>query len=207
MASIGLSTYLHAKLDELTGAYETPKKMAGAIEFKEALDRSDAKLYSDDQLNDSDTSVTGGKITLTIDDDDDSVFAPILGETVEKANVGGAERDVVISKTDDDPTPQGFGFITKKNGGKYRVTFYPRVKFTRGDEEAKTAEDKTEYTKPTMEGTLYPLNDIYKKKVTVDSLEDAKKALYGLFGAVMPTDSTAGGSGTASSGSADVSGN
>lgn len=200
MASTGLSTYLHAKLDELTGTYETPAKMAGAIDFKEALDRSDAKLYSDNQLNDSDTSVTGGKITLTIDDDDDAVFAPILGETVEKVNIGGAERDVVISKTDDNPTPQGFGFITKKNGGKYRVTFYPQVKFTRGDEEAKTAEDKTEYTKPTIEGTLYPLNDIYKKKVTVDSMEDAKKTLYGFFGAVMPADSTAGGSGTDASG-------
>lgn len=201
MAGIGLSTYLHAKLDELTGTYDTPSKMAGAIDFKEALDRSDTKLYSDNELTDSDTSVTGGKITLTIDDDDDTIFAPILGETVEKSNVGGAERDVVISKTDDDPTPQGFGYITKKNGGKYRATFYPRVKFTRGDEEAKTAEDKTEYTKPTMEGTLYPVNGIYKKKVTVDSLEDAKKALYGFFGVVMPADSAA------PSGSTGVSGN
>lgn len=183
MASTGLSTFLHSELSEETGKYTKPEKMAGAIDFKEALDRNDAKLYADNQLQDSDTSVTGGKITLTVDDDEDVIFASILGETVEKVTIGEKEYDKVVSKTNDEPKPQGFGFITKKNGGKYRVTFYPKVKFTRGDEEAKTAEDKTEYTKPTVEGTLYPVNDVYKEKVTVDSVEEAKKVLYNLFGA------------------------
>lgn len=181
MATTGLSTYLHAERNETTGKYAAPSKLAGAIDFKEQLDRNDAKLYADNELQDSDTSVTGGKITMTVDDDDDTIFAPVLGETVKTVTIGEKTYSKILSKTSDVPVEQGFGFITKKNKGKYRVTFYPRVKFTRGDEEAKTAEDKTEYTKPTVEGTLYPVNGVYKEKVTVDTLEEAVTVLQSLF--------------------------
>lgn len=190
MANVGLSTYLHAPLNEETGKYDVPAKLAGAIDFKEALDRNDAKLYADDSLQDSDSSVTGGKITLTVDDDDDVLFAPILGESVTKLQVGEKEFDKVSSKTNDVPVPQGFGFITQKNGGKYKVSFYPKVTFIRADEEAKTKEDKVEYTKPTIEGTLYPVNELYKDKVLCNTLEEAKEVLYTLFGAEYPTESS-----------------
>ena len=49
MANTGLSTFMHAKRDEKTGEYAAPGKMAGAIEFKETLDRNDAKLYADNE--------------------------------------------------------------------------------------------------------------------------------------------------------------
>ena len=170
MANTGLSTFMHAKRDEKTGEYAAPGKMAGAIEFKETLDRNDAKLYADNELKDSDTSVT-----------DETVFAPILGATLEEMKVGEKTYQKMVSRTDDEPVYEGFGFITKKNGGKYRVTFYPKVKFVMGDEEAKSAEDKTEYTKPTVEGTLYPVDGEYKVRVITESLEEAKKVLEALF--------------------------
>ncbi len=182
MANTGLSTFLHAERDDEKGTYAVPGKLAGAIDIKEALDRNDAKLYADNELQDSDNSVTGGKITLTVDDDDDAIFAPVLGETVEEIQVDGKDYKKVISKTMDVPPGQGFGFITQKNGGKYKVSFYPKVKFTRGDEEAKTKEDKTEYTTPSVEGTIYPVDGDYKMKISVNTLEEAKKVLYSLFG-------------------------
>ena len=74
MANTGLSTFMHAKRDEKTGEYAAPGKMAGAIEFKETLDRNDAKLYADNKRT-KDTSVTGGKLALTVDDDDETVFS------------------------------------------------------------------------------------------------------------------------------------
>jgi len=57
--------------------------LAGAIEFKEALDRNDAKLYADNELKDSDTSCNWWKghiidSTMLMDE----IFAPILGEEV-----------------------------------------------------------------------------------------------------------------------------
>ena len=45
----------------------------------------------------------------------------------------------------------------------------------------KSAEDKTEYTKPTVEGTLYPVDGEYKVRVITESLEEAKKVLEALF--------------------------
>ena len=166
MANTGLSTFMHAKRDEKTGEYAAPGKMAGAIEFKETLDRNDAKLYADNELKDSDTSVTGGKLALTVDDDDETVFAPILGATLEEMKVGEKTYQKMVSRTDDEPV---------------YVTFYPKVKFVMGDEEAKSAEDKTEYTKPTVEGTLYPVDGEYKVRVITESLEEAKKVLEALF--------------------------
>lgn len=189
MANTGLSTFLHAERDDEKGTYVVPEKLAGAIDFKEALDRNDAKLYADNELKDSDQSVTGGKVTLTVDDDDDAVFAPVLGETVEEIQVEGSTYNKVISKTMDVPSGQGFGFITQKNAGRFKVTFYPKVRFTRGDEEAKTKEDKTEYTTPTVEGTIYPVDGNYKEKVTTTTLEEAKKVLYYLFGYKYDTSS------------------
>lgn len=182
MANTGLSTFLHAERDDAASTYGVPEKLGGAIDIKEALDRNDAKLYADNELKDSDNSVTGGKITLTLDDDDDAVFAPVLGEEVEEINVGDKTYKKVISRTLDVPAGQGFGYITQKNGGRYKVTFYPKVKFVRGDEEAKTKEDKTEYTTPTVEGTIYPVEGQYKVKVTTETVEEAKKVLYSLFG-------------------------
>ena len=156
--------------------------MAGAIEFKEALDRNDAKLYADNELKDSDTSVTGGKVTLSIDDDDDEIFAPILGEEVTTLSIKSKEYKVVNSKTSDKPKFQGFGYIAAKNNGKYKATFYPKVTFARSDEEAKTKEDKTEYTKPGVEGTIYPVDGTYKETVITDTVEEAVAVLKALFG-------------------------
>ena len=44
MATTGLSGFVHADFDEDKKTYAKPAKLAGAIEFKEALDRNDAKL-------------------------------------------------------------------------------------------------------------------------------------------------------------------
>lgn len=190
MAITGVSTFIHAPLEEKTNRYGTPEKMAGAVDFKETLDRNDAKLYADNELKDSDTSVTGGKLALTIDNDDDTIFAPILGETVEKAQIKGKEYNVVCSRTSDIPAYQGFGYIATKNGGKYKAIFYPKVTFVRNDEEAKTMEDKTEYTKPGVEGTIYPVDGTYKETVTVDTLEEAKAALYYFLGSTGDMEDT-----------------
>ena len=89
---------------------------------------------------------------------------------------------MVNSKTSDKPKFQGFGYIAAKNNGKYKATFYPKVTFARSDEEAKTKEDKTEYTKPGVEGTIYPVDGTYKETVITDTVEEAVAVLKALFG-------------------------
>jgi len=56
------------------------------------------------------------------------------------------------------------------------------VTFARSDEEAKTKEDKTEYTKPGVEGTIYPVDGTYKETVITDTVEEAVAVLKALFG-------------------------
>lgn len=182
MANIGLRSFLYGKLDEATGTYEAPKKLAGAIEFKEDLTTNDSKLYADDVLEESDTSVTGGKITLGVDDDDDAIFAPLLGKSVEKSQIGEEEVNVVTSRTNDEPAAIGFGYISRKNKGRYKAYFYPKIKFAPYSVEGKTKEEKLEYTTPSVEGTLFPLEDeTYRKEATVENLELAVKALESFF--------------------------
>ena len=182
MASIGLKSFLYGEFYEEKGTYEDPKKLAGAIEFQESLTTNDAKLYADDVLQESDTSVSGGTITLGIDDDDDAIFSPLLGKTVTKIMLEEESIDVSVSNTEDDPKAVGFGYITKKTKGKYKVNFYPKIKFSPYNLEARTKEESLEYTTPSVEGTLFPLeNGDYKKEATVDSEEKAVKLLKSFF--------------------------
>ena len=77
-------------------------------------------------------SVTGGDITLGIDDDDPAIFGPLLGQKKNSIALSGGESktvDVYDATSNDEPIAVGFGYISKKNGGKYKVVFYPKVKF------------------------------------------------------------------------------
>lgn len=182
MAQIGLKSFLFGELDEETMTYAEPSKLAGAIEFKESLTTNDAKLYADDVLQESDTSVSGGTVTLGIDDDDDTIFAPLLGKTVQEVTIGEEKVKVAVSNTGDLPKAVGFGYITSKTKERYKVYFYPKIKFSPYSTDAKTKEDKLEYTTPSVEGTLFPLEDgTYKKESTVNSMAMAVNVLKSFF--------------------------
>lgn len=196
MANIGLRSFLFAEMNEKKKTYAAPTKLAGAIEFKESLTTNDAKLYADDVLQESDTSISGGNITLGIDDDDDTIFAPLLGKKINIIKVGEEEVVVVTSNTADLPKAVGFGYITSKVGGKYKVHFYPKIKFSPYSIDAKTQEEKMEYTTPSVEGTLFPLEDgTYRKEATVGSLELAVATLKAFF---VQDEETAGDENTSS---------
>lgn len=183
MAQVGLKAFLHGELKD--GKYKAPSKLAGAIEFKENLNSNDAKLYADDVLQDSDSSVTGGDITLGIDDDP-AIFGPLLGQKKNSIALSGGESktvDVYDATSNDEPIAVGFGYISKKNGGKYKVVFYPKVKFAPYSVDAKTKEEKLEYTTPSVVGTIYPdeQTGLYRRTAVVESEADAVAALKALF--------------------------
>lgn len=186
MAQVGLKSFLFAPIGE-AGAYDTPAKLAGAIEFKEALDTNDAKLYSDDVLQESDSSVSGGTLTMGVDDDPDAVFCPLLGKKSSTVTIGSSEDaetvTVYTSNTNDEAKHFGFGYISRKTGGKFKVNFYPEVSFKPYSIDGKTKGEKLEYTTPSVEGTLYPNADgDYKKEATVDSEVTAVALLKKFFG-------------------------
>lgn len=158
MAKIGLTNLWYSPLTELedgTAEYEGAKKLGKAVSAKTSITNNSAKLYADDALAESDTSFSNGTLTLGTDDDDETVFAELLGHTVTK------EGNVIKSATDTAPYV-GVGRIATKivNGEyKYKTEFLYKVKFSEPNAEEATKGESVEFKTPEIEGTFSALAD------------------------------------------------
>ena len=179
MASIGLKSFKYAKLNDDGSTYGEVKTLAGAIECKVTLDLSEASLYADDVLKEQISVFKNGTMTAGIDEDDDAVFAELLGKTVDE------ETGVVTSNVGDMPIYVGFGHIVPKLIGgikKYKVEFFPKVKFKPFISDSKTKGDSLEFTTPSVEATIFE-NDKgdWEKHQICDTETEANAALTGFF--------------------------
>ena len=179
MASIGLKSFKYAKLNEDGKTYGEIKTLAGAIECKVTLDLSEASLYANDTLKEQVSLFKSGTLTAGIDDDDDSIFAELLGKTVDK------QTGVVTSNTEDLPIYVGFGHIVSKivNGEKkYKVEFFPKVKFKPFIPDSKTKGDSLEFTTPSVEATIFENdNGDWEKHSVCDTESEANTLLESFF--------------------------
>ena len=191
MARIGLRYFRHAPLtnEALTynaSTYGTIATLAGAIECKVSLDVAEATLYADDILKEKVSVVSQGTITLGIDEDDDAKMAALLGQTSKELTIQGETgAKEYVQKADDTPVPQGFGHIVPKmvsGSRKYKVEFFPKVLFKPYAVDAKTKGDSLEFTTPSIEGTVMPLEDgTWEIHATFEKEESAKTYLDSLF--------------------------
>ncbi len=176
MAKIGLKNLRYGILTE--DAYGTPtyggsKTFGKAIECKVAIESNDVKLYADDAVAESDTSFKNGTVSLGVDEDNDNVFADILGHTI---------TDGEIDRNANDIAPYvGLGRILPKvvNGvKKYKVEFLRKVKFHEPSQEEKTKGESIEFSTPTVEGAVATLADgrwsAAKTFTTGESMTDAQ---------------------------------
>ena len=89
------------------------------------------------------------------------------------------------SSSEDTPKTVGFGHIVPKmvNGiRKYKVEFFPKVRFKAFIADAKTKGSSLEFTTPSVEGTIIPLQDgTWEKHATFPKETDAKAYLDKLF--------------------------
>lgn len=193
MAKRGLSTFLHAPLDMDTKTYGEIKKTGGAIEYNESINNNNYKHYEDDELQWEDASFKDGTIKLTVGDDNDEIFAELVGRKTKKITVGGEEIEVVQGGTDDITIPVGFGFvegIMNKKGNYFRVKFYPNVTFKPYSTDGKTKNDSSDYITQSVEGTIGTLDGTYIVYKTVKEQAEAIKILYALFGKEVPGTET-----------------
>ena len=178
MAGIGLKRFKYAKLNS-DGTYGPVKTLAGAIECKVSLDLSEAMLYADDVIKEQVSIFKSGTLTAGIDDDNDEIFAELLGKTVDE------ETGVVASNVSDEPIYVGFGHIVPKmvNGvKKYKVEFFPKMKFKPFIADAKTKGDNLEFTTPSVEATIFENDDgDWEKHKVYDTESEANTALDGFF--------------------------
>lgn len=159
MARIGLKNAKYNKIDRGTNKYNalTDGKipvLKGIIESKFSPEFNSAELYADDVLAESDYTYKKGTLSLVVADDDDDVCAELLGNTV------STDKEVSQKITDEAPEV-GFGHVvTKKVNGvlKYKVEFFPRVKFTKVTTDSKTRGESVEFNTTSIEGTVMPLD-------------------------------------------------
>jgi phi13 family phage major tail protein len=173
MAKIGLKNLKYSILKEEGGIakYSGAKSFGKAIECKVSIEKYEAELYADDTLAESDYTFKKGSISLTVDEDDDIVFAEILGHEVDE------ETNEMVRKDTDVAPYIGIGRILTKivNGAyKYKVEFLPKVKFSEPEQEESTKGDSIEFKTPTIEGAVVKLsNGIWSKSKTFTDLEEA----------------------------------
>lgn len=167
------------KISFFIAFYGPVKTLSGAIECKVALDLAEATLYCDDALKEQVSMFKSGTLTAGIDEDDDAIFAELLGKTVDE------ETGVVVSNVNDVPIFVGFGHIVPKmvNGAKkYKVEFFPKLKFKPFIADAKTKGDNLEFTTPSVEATIFENDDgDWEKHKVYDTENEANTALEGFF--------------------------
>ena len=192
MANIGLRTFLYAPLGDDEKYTEEPDRLAGAISYDENIETNEAELYYDDELGEYDYSFVRGTLTLGIDNDDEVIFAPLLGNKVEEVTFDEAELKVVQDVASDQPVPVGFGFIERKRVGgadKFRVKFYKKVTFRPIKNSGQTKGRNMEFSTPTVEGVIQTLSDgSWRTRATLDDLETAVAFLESLFVQSVPEE-------------------
>lgn len=189
MANIGLTNIWYSPLTEAadgTALYEGATQLGKAVSCSTSITNNEAKLYGDDTLAESDTSFAGGTITLGVTDDDDTVFAELLGHTV--TNDGE-----VIKAATDAPIYVGVGRIVTKmvNGAyKYKVEFLYKVKFSEPSKDENTKGESIEFATPSIEGIISTLDDAantWNKSKTFNTKSDALTYLQNLMAAADET--------------------
>ena len=188
MATIGLRNFRYGEMNDDGETYKAPATLGGAIECKVSLDIAEAELYADDILKEKATAFKKGTMTLGVDDDDDSIFAVLLGEKVGTYKPSGQEETTVpeyVSGSEDIPKYFGFGQVVPKmiNGSrKYKVEWFPKVQFKPYVTDKKTKGDSLEFTTPSIEGTVFENNNKeWRRRATFDSEEQANTYLDSLF--------------------------
>ena len=193
MARTGLRRFRYGALtvNSTTGAetYASPATLAGAISSSVSLNIAEAKLHSDDVLKDKVSEFTDATITLGVDEDDDAIFAPLLGQSTESYSSGSGSSAVTatVYKSNVDDVPIYFGFgqvVPKRIAGvkKWKVEWFPKVQFKPYHVDANTKADSIEFGTPSIEGSCFANKDgDWRKTATFDDEDDANTFLDSLF--------------------------
>lgn len=185
MANIGLSNIWWSVLTEDANGgahYAGATYLGKAVSAETSITNNEAKLYGDDALAESDTSFASGTITLGVTDDDDTIFAPLLGHTID---AGG---EVIKTSTDAAPNV-GCGRVVMKmvnSAYKYKVEFLYKVKFSEPSRSEQTKGESVEFSTPTVEGIIAALGDgvgTWCKTKTFNTKSDALTYLKNLLAA------------------------
>ena len=183
MAKIGLNNFRYAvaTINESTGAisYGSPKKPGKAVSFSFEPTVSDAKLYADDSLAESDNRVTGGTCTMGIDRLDAQTLAEILGHEYD------SDTKEVISNVNDVAPYIGVGRIVRvmvDGTQMFRATFFAQCKMNEPSSDDNTMGESVEFSTYELSGAVVvPVDGNWRREKMFTSQADAISYLEGLF--------------------------
>lgn len=177
MAKIGLTNIWWGKLTESsdgTPSYDGAKSFGKAVSCKVSITNNDATLFAEDALAESDKSFNSASVTLGVADDDDTIFAPVLGHTVKNGDSGKGE---MVRNANDVAPYIGLGRVITKmvNGAlKYKGEFLYKVKFSEPSQEDQTKGEKVDFKTPEIEGSAASLaNGNWSAAQTFDTKDAA----------------------------------
>ena len=183
MAKIGLNNFRYAiaTINETDGSisYGSVKKPGKAVSFSFEPTTSDASLYADDSLAESDNRVTGGTCTMGIDRLDAETMAEILGHDYD------SDTNEVVSNVNDIAPYIGVGRIVRimvDGTQKFRATFLAQCKFAEPSADDNTMGESVEFSTYELSGTMVvPANGNWRREKIFTSQSDAISYLEGLF--------------------------
>ena len=179
MAKVGFEYVAAAKLNDAVSTskaiavYTEGREIGPAANFNGTPTSSDVKDFGDDRTLETDTSVTGGTLSLELNEPTMENEAWILGHNYEDTS-GGMLRNV------NDIAPYlGIGCVgkSKRNGALvFRAKIYLKTQFRVPNDENATKQDQVTFGHTTMEGNIFQLkNGDWKDEKEFDTLEDAKE--------------------------------
>lgn len=150
MAKKGLKHFVYGVYDPETATYKNGRVL-GAISCNITLNTSDATLYVDDRLKESDARVTGGTVEANTDDIPDQDNAILFGHKIDEST-----GDLIANEADESPVV-GWGFYgatSRNNVTAYRAIFLNQVKFGEPSDENQTKGKSIEFQTPTISGQM-----------------------------------------------------
>ena len=160
MAKIGLKHPVFSPIVSITEG-STPTYGTGIILGKmtkadENLNYAEGTLYADDVIAEYASILTGGTITLGVDE------LPLSKRTVLFGHSSSTAQDIttMYAASDDKSAPGGFGFIKSlmiDGKKKYKVRWYYRVVFRESQESSSTANESITFTDTEIVGTILPV--------------------------------------------------
>lgn len=188
MAAIGMRHLIFAPFAETQTegqlpAYDAGMKLGRAISANVSFRRNDTELYADDVLAESDNTITGGDVDMTVAEVLDEVAAVLFGDTKDS---DGDYHD------SDKSTPYiGMGYMREmryKGKSSFRAVWLYKVQLATAEDNAQTKGESTTFQTQRVTGeimgvTLEDGSTTFRAWQTFDSAAEAvawinKKAGY-----------------------------
>jgi hypothetical protein len=196
MAKIGVKYPIYAEATETDTevTYSNAAVLARAISVDVEIEVSDAELYADDVLAESDKSFSGGTVTIGVDDLYDAAKIALLDYIEGAVADAGIGTNELSAQGAASPAYVGFGFYGKVIRNKvpyWRAIFLKKVQFSEPSDSFATKGETTEFTTPELEGTItLPVDGIWKEEATFSTEAGAKAWLNAKVG--LPVSASGG---------------